>query len=75
MFFHFQTPHPEEVNLNREKIELNIDGEPMYLMSHDGGLIINDPTLCKVIPEVEDPVAEVTSSDSTVESTETTIQE
>jgi hypothetical protein len=52
MFFHFKVPPAPEST--PEQVELNVDGEPMYLYGPGGELIINDPTLVKVVPDTPD---------------------
>ena len=72
MFFHFKVPPAPEQSA--PKVELNIHGEPMYIYGPGGELIINDPTLTKVIPE-DTKSTEETDSTSTEETDVGPIQE
>ena len=67
-FFHFHVPpgHPGP-QPQMEQPELNIDGEPKYMMLGDGTLIINDPTLIREIPNAPEEVTPQTPKEAAPE--------
>lgn len=73
MFFHIPHP-PNGPKSTQPEVEMNINGEPKYLMTSTGELIINDPTLVRVVPE-ESTTEVVTEPPPEVSAPEQTIQE